>query len=377
MNRARKPAVFRLDDPGIVVTPSEEPRSIAPSPPYPPPGSAGVPPALAATTGRGGRDARAPSGEGTAPAADVASLPVAPPPSRRRVPWAGLFWVSAAGLVLLATGLGIANLIEDLLNRAAWLGGIGAVLAAVAVVALIAIVMREVLGLARLAAIDTLRRRAAAVLVSDDRAAGRALGRDLIALTRRMPRLARARARLESHLGDIIDGGDLVRLSERELMAPIDAEARRLVAAAARRVSVVTAVSPRAAVDMFFVLITALGLVRRLALLYGGRPGTLGLIKLMRHAVSHIALTGGMAASDSVIQQVIGHGLAAKLSARLGEGVLNGLLTARLGLAAIEATRPLPFSALRRPALNDIAGSLLRGSANRGAHEALQDKRSP
>jgi putative membrane protein len=340
MNRARKPAVFRLDDPGIVVTPSAEPRSIAPPPP------------------------------------DADALPVAPPSSRRRVPWAVMFWVSAAGLVLLATGLGIANLIEDLLNRAAWLGGIGAALAAVALVALVAIVTREALGLARLAAIETLRQRAAAILVTDDRTAGRALGRDLIALTRRMPRLAGARARLESHLGDIIDGGDLVRLSERELMAPIDAEARRLVAAAAKRVSVVTAVSPRAAVDMFFVLITALGLVRRLALLYGGRPGTLGLIKLMRHAVSHIALTGGMAASDSLIQQMIGHGLAARLSTRLGEGVLNGLLTARLGLAAIEATRPLPFAALRQPALNDIAGSLLRGSENRGTGEALQDKRS-
>jgi hypothetical protein len=99
-----------------------------------------------------------------------------------------------------------------------------------------------------------------------------------------------------------------------------------------------TTVSPRAAIDMFFVLITALGLVRKLALLYGGRPGTLGLITLMRHAVSHLAVTGGMAASDTLIQQVIGHGLAAKLSARLGEGVLNGLLTARRGLAAIEKT---------------------------------------
>jgi len=214
-------------------------------------------------------------------------------------------------------------------------------------------------------------------LLSDDRAAGRALGRDLIALTTRMPRLARARARLETHLSDIIDGGDLIRLSERELMAPLDAEARRLVGIAAKRVSVVTAVSPRAAVDMFFVLVTALGLVRRLALLYGGRPGTLGLFKLMRQAVTHIAVTGGMAASDSVIQQMIGHGVAAKLSARLGEGVLNGLLTARLGLAAIEAARPLPFAALRQPALNDIAGSLLRGGEKRGTETALQDKRPP
>ena len=54
------------------------------------------------------------------------------------------------------------------------------------------------------------------------------------------------------------------------------------------------------------------------------------------------------------------HGIAAKLSQRLGEGVLNGLLTARLGLAAIDVTRPLPFTALPRPALADLAKDLLR-----------------
>jgi len=57
---------------------------------------------------------------------------------------------------------------------------------------------------------------------------------------------------------------------------------------------------------------------------------------------------------------MLGHGLAAKVSARLGEGVLNGLLTARLGLAAIEVTRPLPFAALPPPTLTDVAGNLLR-----------------
>ena len=62
---------------------------------------------------------------------------------------------------------------------------------------------------------------------------------------------------------------------------------------------------------------------------------------------------------DSLVQQVLGHGLAAKLSAKLGEGVLNGLLTARLGIAAIEVTRPLPFAALPRPKLSDLAGNLL------------------
>jgi putative membrane protein len=314
--RTRRPAVFRFDDPAVV--------------------TAAAPVA--------------------APQAEVAG----PPEPKARAPWAAMFWIGVFGLAVLATGLAVVNLIEELASRAAWLGGVGLLLAAVAGVALLAILAREAVGLARLGAIESLHARAVAILASDEHTAGRALVRDLLTLTKRMPRLARARARLQGHLDDIIDGGDLIRLAERELMGPLDEEARRLVSAAAKRVSVVTAVSPRAAIDVFFVLLTALGLVRKLALLYGGRPGTLGLVTLMRHAVSHLALTGGMAASDSLIQQMIGHGLAAKLSARLGEGVLNGLLTARLGLAAIEVIRPLPFAALRQPSLNDLAGSLLR-----------------
>ena len=65
--------------------------------------------------------------------------------------------------------------------------------------------------------------------------------------------------RLQSHADDIIDGADLIRLAERELMAPLDHEARRLVVVAAKRVSIVTAVSPRALIDMLFVFVAALG----------------------------------------------------------------------------------------------------------------------
>ena len=332
--QSRKPAAFDLHDPGVVVAEIDAPptdRGLGTVVVTMEPDSTAVP----------------------------APVDMAIPTRRRRWPWGSLFWSAAGGLVLLGLGLAVTDLVEGLFSRAQWLGSLGLVLAAVAALALIAILARELLGLARLKTIETLRRRADAVLTSDDRVAAASLVRELLALTHRTPQLARARGRLENHLGDIIDGADLVRLAERELMAPLDREARRLVAASAQRVSVVTAVSPRAVVDMLFVLVNAVGMVRRLAALYGGRPGTIGLLRLMRHVVSHLALTGGMAATDSLIQQVIGHGLAAKLSARLGEGMLNGLLTARLGLAAIEVTRPLPFSELRRPALNDLVGSML------------------
>ncbi|MCC8964717.1 TIGR01620 family protein [Bradyrhizobium sp. Pear76] len=330
----RRPATFKLNDPGVVVMDPDAASRLT---------------------------------HGTiqiVPEVEPAQLPVpvdAPlVPARRGFRWGTLFWSAVAGLVVLGTGLGVLNLVEDLFARNEGLGFLGLALAVIATVALAVVTMRELVGLARLATIEKLHLRAAEVLISDDRAASRAVVADLLKLAHRTPQLARARSALQSHTDDIIDGADMIRLAERELMTPLDEEARRLVSSAAQRVSVVTAVSPRALFDVLFVLVASLRMIRQLARLYGGRPGALGMIRLLRHVIAHLAITGGMAASDSLIQQMLGHGIAAKLSQRLGEGMLNGLLTARLGLAAIDVTRPLPFNALPRPALTDLAKDLIR-----------------
>ncbi|WP_127089317.1 YcjF family protein [Aquabacter cavernae] len=298
------------------------------------------------------------------PMPDELALPVTvpAPPARSRLGLGTLFWAGLGGLVSLGTGLAVSKLVEDLFARADWLGYVGLSFAALFGAATLAIICREGLALARLSSLDAMRTRAMAALAADDRPEAEAVTRDLLSLTATMPALARPRAELSSHLGAIIDGADLVRLTERTLMAPLDARASQMVSDAAKQVSVVTAVSPRAAVDLLFVFYTALTLMRRLSRLYGGRPGALGMIRLVRHVVSHLAVTGGMAAGDSLIQQVVGHGLAARLSARLGEGVVNGLLTARLGLAAIAVTRPLPFAALPAPRIADVASGLVRSA---------------
>ena len=116
-----------------------------------------------------------------------------------------------------------------------------------------------------------------------------------------------------------------------------------------------------------FVLFESVRLIRLMAELYGARPGTIGLIKLTRDVLGHLAVTGTIAIGDDVIGQVVGHGLAAKLSTRLGEGVVNGLLTARIGLAAMDLCRPMPFIAARRPKIGDFLSDLtiLRGDAKK------------
>jgi putative membrane protein len=336
----RRPATFKLDDPAVVVMdPDDSSR--------PPRGTVHVTPEV-----------------------DTALLPVPADtpivPVRRGFRWGAVFWSALGGLILLGLGLGVTRLIEDLFARSEGLGFLGLACAIAATLAFLVVATREALGLARLATIEKLHLRAITVLASDDRKESRAVVQDLLKVAHQNPHLARARATLQGHTGDIIDGADLIRLAERELMTPLDQEARRLVLSAAQRVSFVTAVSPRALIDVLFVFAASLRLIRQLARLYGGRPGALGMIRLMRHVFAHVAITGGMAASDSLIQQVLGHGLAAKLSQRLGEGVLNGLLTARLGLAAIDVTRPLPFTALPRPALGDLAKDLLRKRDSEG-----------
>ncbi|MCR4268915.1 YcjF family protein [Nitratireductor sp. ZSWI3] len=288
-----------------------------------------------------------------------AALSEPPPiPARRRSLLARIFFAALGLLVSLAIGLWADRLIRDLFARADWLGWIALGAAAVALLALLTIVSREVLALMRLASIEEIRRSAADAIIRDDAAEARKILARLSALVAAKPETAAGRKTLDSIKDDVIDGSDLLALAEKELLAPLDAMARKQVLDAAKRVSVVTAVSPRALVDVLYVLFEAARLTRRIAEIYGGRPGFLGFLHLVRSVLAHLAVTGSMAAGETLMQQIVGHGLAARLSAKLGEGVVNGMMTARIGIAAMAAARPLAFNALPRPGIGDFLKTL-------------------
>ncbi|MBM3642064.1 MAG: TIGR01620 family protein, partial [Alphaproteobacteria bacterium] len=257
--------------------------------------------------------------------------------------WGGLFVSAVSGLVSLALTVWVWSFVEDLFRRSAILGTVGLSLAGLAAVAAIIFIMREFRAMGRQNRIAKLHAALAEAHASDDGKAARARVSELCKLYDERPDTSRARALLKDYLKQIIDGRDLITLAERNLVAPLDEEARREIAGAAKRVSVVTAISPRALLDVLFVVGQAIVLMRKIAEIYGGRPGLFGFFKLARSVGAHLAITGGMAVGDSLLQQALGHGIAARISARLGEGVLNGLLTARVGLSAMAVCRPTPF----------------------------------
>jgi len=289
---------------------------------------------------------------------DLADTDVAPPPRRRGGFWRNLALWTGGMLISLGLGLAAERLVRDLFAAYDWLGWFGLGVLAVFVVALLVLTIREVVGLARLRTMDRLRDKAAAALIADDLSAAQKIVSELDGLYAERADLARARASLKADTASILDGAELILTAERTLMAPLDARARALTASSARRVALVTAVAPRALIDIAFVVFESFRLARNLADLYGARPGFFGFIRLMGAIIAHLAVTGGLVLTDGVVEQLIGHGVAAKLSARLGEGVLNGLMTVRVGIAAIKLVRPLPFAARRSPVVSDFVADL-------------------
>jgi putative membrane protein len=300
-----------------------------------------------------------------------------PPPAtapRKRSLFASLFFGAVGVLVSLAVGLWTDQLIRDLFERAEWLGWLAAGMAAIAVLALVVVLVREFLAIARLAEVEKLQKRALDAVARDDPKAARAVVDELSAFVAAKPETAAGRRSLAELRGEIIDGGNLVRLAETEILAPLDARAKVMILEAAKRVSLVTAVSPRALVDVAYVVFEAGRLIRRLSELYGGRPGTLGFFRLARSVLAHLAVTGSIAVGDSFVQQIVGHGLAARLSAKLGEGVVNGMMTARIGIAAMETARPLPFIAARRPGMGDFLSALTSFATKKESETPAPDK---
>lgn len=280
--------------------------------------------------------------------------------------WAALFWSALGALVSLAAGLWVTKLIDDAFARTPALGWVGLVLVGLVLLALLVMAARELTAIGRQRHIAKLHQDFAQAHGQDDQKLARKLVADLASIYEKRPDTARARRDLLALRGEIVDGRDLCDIAERTLVAPLDEKAKAAVAGAAKRVSLVTTVAPRAIIDVAFVLMQAVRLIRQIAEIYGGRPGFLGFLKLARSVGAHLTITGGMAAGDSLIQQVVGHGIAAKISARLGEGVLNGLLTARIGVSAMAVCRPMPFAAERPPNLRKVVPFLFRSEKDKG-----------
>lgn len=269
-------------------------------------------------------------------------------------------WVfgSLFGLVLSVSAW---NFVTGLFATSSLLGWVAFALFAAALFVVLVLALRELVAFTRMARLDRIRQVALSAREQSDLKAARAVLANLNTLYANRADTAWGRARLSERQAEIFDADALLSLAETELLAPLDRAALAEVESAARQVATVTAFVPLALADVATALYANLKLIRRLSEIYGGRSGTFGSARLMRRVFAALLGAGAIALADDLIGSVASGGIVAKLSRRFGEGVVNGALTARVGLAAMELSRPLPFVAQPKPSTTATLTRALTG----------------
>ncbi len=209
--------------------------------------------------------------------------------------------------------------------------------------------------------VDALHRAADEALTADDLDRARAVAQTLTRFYAGRDDTRWGRQKLAERAPELLDASALLSFAEAELLAPLDRAAEREVEAAARQVATVTAIVPLALADVVAAGTANLRMIRRIAEIYGGRSGGLASWRLTRSVLTHLVATGAVAVGDDMLEPIIGGGLLGRLSRRFGEGVVNGALTVRVGIAAMEVCRPLPFTAHTRPSVRGLIKSALAG----------------
>jgi len=278
-------------------------------------------------------------------------------------------WVFST-LFALILSVAAWDFVTSLLSRNSLLGSLALLLVGAALAVLLLLALREAAAFARMARIDRLRAQAITARSTADLAAARRILAALTALYRPRPETAWGLARLKDQQAEVFDADALLNLAETELMAPLDTAALAEIESAARQLATVTALVPMALADVATALFVNLRMIRRLAQIYGGRSSSLGNLALLRRVFTALLGAGALALADDLIGSVASGGILGKLSRRFGEGVVNGALTARVGLAAMEACRPLPFAALPKPGTTTTISRALAGFLSRAKDQS-------
>ncbi|MBK4715865.1 MULTISPECIES: TIGR01620 family protein [Tenebrionibacter/Tenebrionicola group] len=152
---------------------------------------------------------------------------------------------------------------------------------------------------------------------------------------------------------------EIVTLYAHIVQPALDAQARQEIRRSAAESTLMIAVSPLALVDMAFIAWRNLRLINRIAALYGIELGYYSRLRLFRLVLLNIAFAGASELVREIGMDWMSQDLAARLSARAAQGIGAGLLTARLGIKAMEICRPLPWLDDDRPKLSDFRRQLL------------------
>lgn len=160
--------------------------------------------------------------------------------------------------------------------------------------------------------------------------------------------------RWQSALNSSHSDAEIIDLYDALVVAEQDKQASQIVTRYATEAAALVAISPLAIADMLLVAWRNFSMVDQLAKVYGVELGYWSRVKLFKAVLLNMALAGASELAVDASVDLFSMDLAGRVSARAGQGVGVGILTARLGIKAVGLLRPLPWRPDRQLKLSSV-----------------------
>ena len=288
----------------------------------------------------------------------------------KKSPWLRLLFGAGSVFVIALLGLDAYDFATGLFSRSAWLGGAFSALLGLTLLGAAGLVGREFLSLRRLARVDDLRIEGEKLMMSEAHGQAEDFLRKVEKLYRDRPELDKPIWRFHDQASDALNDRERLELFAHHVFTPMDQAAYQIVKASGRDIGVLTALTPVGALDSLIVLVRTVSMMRSIARLYGVRPGFSATLSLARRGVRNIVIAGVGELLGHAAVETAGASLLRVLSARAGQGAVNGLLAARIGLSIMQVCRPLPFAEDELPSLKKLRSELFKEI---GDQDAVKD----
>ncbi len=145
---------------------------------------------------------------------------------------------------------------------------------------------------------------------------------------------------------------------DKEILTIIDTQAKKKIKNASIQAAISTAISPLALLDALIIIWRSFLLTKDIAVLYGYKPSIYSTIVLLKRGAFNVFFAGATELIQEYANETMHNSLLTKISSSASQGVVNGVLLARLGYGVLKACRPLPLEAKRESFMRSIYNSL-------------------
>jgi putative membrane protein len=160
---------------------------------------------------------------------------------------------------------------------------------------------------------------------------------------------------------------EICALFSKQVMRDIDQQAYQIVTKGSKETALFVMISQIALLDTILTLWRNVRMVKEIATLYGGKPGFFGSMSLMFNVIQNLIYADVSESVADGTAEIVGGSVLSVMSAQIAQGLGAGILTARLGINAMQACRPLPFMEDEKPRLKEIRREVM--SSLKGAFE--------